>query len=122
MADANLELAKQAALSSISSASQTFQTYKNMEVQLANSYQSILANKVAYEKTFLAYSGGYTDHENLNAKFQSYTSSGQQYLLDLQKNLKSRLKIMKHIKEGYFDEFQLINSKVIKKLLEKLNL
>ena len=93
-----------------------------MEFKLTNSHQSLLANKVAYEKTFLAYSGGYTDHENLNAKFQSYTSSGQQYLLELQENLKSRLKIMKDIKEGYFDEFQLINSKVNEKFLEKLDL
>ena len=117
-AEANLELSKQAAISSISSITKTFQDIKNEEIQLINSFQSMEANKLSFEKTFLAFEGGFSDAESLNDKLKSYVSSSQQYVTYLSVYLISKLDIMNGIKESYFKNFKFNNEEYDKKLLK----
>ena len=121
-AEANLELSKQAAISSISSITQTFQDIKNEEIQLINSFQSMEANKLSFEKTFLAFEGGFTDAESLNDKLKSYISSSKQYTTYLSEYLISKLDIMNGIKDSYFKNFKFNNEENDKRLLKKLDL
>ena len=121
-AEANLELSKQAAISSISSITQTFQDIKNKEIQLINSFQSMEANKLSFEKTFLAFEGGFTDAESLNNKLNSYISSSKQYTTYLGEYLISKLNIMNGIKDSYFKTFKFNNEENDKRLLNKLDL
>jgi len=121
-AEANLELSKQAAISSISSITQTFQDIKNEEIQLINSFQSMEANKLSFEKTLLAFEGGFTDAESLNDKLKSYISSSKQYTTYLSEYLISKLDIMNGIKDSYFKTFKFNNEENDKRLLKKLDL
>ena len=121
-AEANLELSKQAAISSISSITQTFQDIKNEEIQLINSFQSMEANKLSFEKTLLAFEGGFTDAESLNDKLKSYISASKQYTTYLSEYLISKLDIMNGIKDSYFKTFKFNNEENDKRLLKKLDL
>ena len=121
-AEANLELSKQAAISSISKITQTFQDIKNEEIQLINSFQSMEANKLSFEKTLLAFEGGFTDAESLNDKLKSYISSSKQYTTYLSEYLISKLDIMNGIKDSYFKTFKFNNEENDKRLLKKLDL
>ena len=121
-AEANLELSKKAAISSISSITKTYQDIKNEEIQLINSFQSMEANKLSYENTLLAFKGGFTDAESLNNKLKSYVSSSKQYVTYLSEYLISKLDIMNGTKNSYFKTFRFNNEEYDKRLLEKLDL
>ena len=80
------------------------------------------ANKLSFEKTLLAFEGGFTDAESLNDKLKSYISSSKQYTTYLSEYLISKLDIMNGIKDSYFKTFKFNNEENDKRLLKKLDL